>query len=295
MVGYVESKAFAGPPAFATELNIVRSIRTILYALDPTPPRRRSHSSIMDLAGPSSPPQPATNTYNYDNNYASASGYTSDEYAGGADSDPESDPGPSSQSRFNFQAEPDPAPEWEALRARLLPLRHLEALLITRLVPLHEDEPTRLDFGGGLPPGTEVMKEKEGAVGGGTGVFSEQPRARHGAELSADRWCTPSFSLSCLVFHPSCPMVSFPIVPRSSLLSRQERCPLHAAQDGGRVEYMFEMEVHPFVSLFSFVVTLSLGAMEGDDPKRSKLLGVELVRVEGVEKEEEEWKSRSYS
>jgi hypothetical protein len=81
----------------------------------------------MALAGPSSPPQPATNTYNY----ASASGYTSDEYAGGADSDP------------------DPAPEWEALRARLLPLRHLEALLITRLVPLHEDEPTHLDFGGG--------------------------------------------------------------------------------------------------------------------------------------------------
>ncbi|KAJ7323002.1 guanine nucleotide binding protein, alpha subunit [Mycena albidolilacea] len=147
------------------QLNIVRSIRTILYALDPTsstsPPRRRSPSSIMALAGPSAPPQPGTSAdaYNYDNyyagynnNYASASGYASD---GAVDSDPESDPGPSSQSRFNF----DPAPEWEALRARLLPLQHVEALLIARLVPPNEDEPTRLDFGGGLPPGAEVMKE----------------------------------------------------------------------------------------------------------------------------------------
>jgi guanine nucleotide-binding protein subunit alpha len=135
------------------QLNIVRSIRTILYALDPTsstsPPRRRFHSGIMALAEPSSPPQPATSAdvYNYDsyyagynNNYASASGYASDEYASGVDSDPES----------------DLAPEWEA---RLLPLRHVEALLIARLVPPHEDEPTRLDFGGGLPPGAEVMKE----------------------------------------------------------------------------------------------------------------------------------------
>ncbi|KAJ7253771.1 guanine nucleotide binding protein, alpha subunit [Mycena haematopus] len=82
------------------QLNIVRSIRTILHALDP-PQRRR-------------PPHFA---------YANAS---------------TSAPAPTN-------------PAWDALKARLMPLRHVEALLIARLVPAHEDEPTLL--GSGFAPG----------------------------------------------------------------------------------------------------------------------------------------------
>ncbi|KAJ7484350.1 guanine nucleotide binding protein, alpha subunit [Mycena latifolia] len=131
------------------QLNIVRSVRTILDAIDPAgaqgPPRRRRPSfapdaSMLALAQPS-----LNNAYAYSNSTAYPAGpsvpieaditeHDRFEYPA-VDSDAESDP------EFRFAP---PPPAYEALRLRLLPLRHVEALLIARLVPAHESEPTHL-------------------------------------------------------------------------------------------------------------------------------------------------------
>ncbi|KAJ6469404.1 guanine nucleotide binding protein, alpha subunit [Mycena sanguinolenta] len=152
------------------QLNIVRSIRTILHALDPpsNAHRRRTPSaapsaSMLALAGPSSPPLPIPGTTAditdpgaaYPSSYgAGSSAYPSGSgYASGDDyyaaSDPESDPELSSRSpRSPYSSQiSNGNPAWDALRAALLPLRHVEALLIARLVPPSEDEPTRLGSG----------------------------------------------------------------------------------------------------------------------------------------------------
>ncbi|KAJ7881521.1 G-protein alpha subunit-domain-containing protein [Mycena olivaceomarginata] len=78
---------------------------------------------------------------------------------------------PPEELRSNFQAELDPAPEWEALRTRLLRTRLLPlpgsaarrgaAHRAPGLVPPHEDEPTRLDFGGGCRLARSFLKDLE--------------------------------------------------------------------------------------------------------------------------------------
>ncbi|KAJ6491248.1 guanine nucleotide binding protein, alpha subunit [Mycena vitilis] len=181
------------------QLNLVRSIRTILEALDapfssssPSPsssPRARVPSaSMLALAGPSgshSPPMgvglPLPSTTADITDPTLAYGYPASPsygYDGGVDSDPESDPenrstyhgagsafqygSPGRSSRFavNMNGNGNGSAwegngvgasnganngtaAWDALRLRLLPLQHAEALLIARLVPPNEDEPTR--------------------------------------------------------------------------------------------------------------------------------------------------------
>ncbi|KAJ7669389.1 guanine nucleotide binding protein, alpha subunit [Mycena polygramma] len=236
------------------QLNLVRSIRTILEALDaPAPsspsslssPRARVPSaSMLALAGPSgsnshSPPMgvglplPSTTADITDPTlaYPSPSHGYQYPYDGGVDSDPESDPenrstyhygSPGRSSRFavNMNGNGNGSvwdgggashasgagyasagggggggggggngggggganATWDALRLRLLPLRHVEALLIARLVPPNEDEPTRF-----APPSSE----SDSAGGGGGG---DRDRGGGGREIfvrPGNRWKGP--------------------------------------------------------------------------------------------------------
>ncbi|KAK7059742.1 guanine nucleotide-binding protein alpha-4 subunit [Favolaschia claudopus] len=146
------------------QLNIVRSIRTILDALDGSTTGRRSRrasasASMLALSaavglGVPVPPLPGQEAYgpgtsNVVETYGG--GYASGDDFARVDSDPESEPENRSisyASRFVVQP---PNPIHESLKQALLPLRDVEQLLITRLVPPTEDEPTRLETG--LPPG----------------------------------------------------------------------------------------------------------------------------------------------
>ncbi|KAJ7681133.1 guanine nucleotide binding protein, alpha subunit [Mycena rosella] len=143
------------------QLNIVRSIRTILDAISPDPtnnntnntsnnnntsPRRRRPSvapsvNMLALAASTSSPDAGHDYHSHSHSPSASDGEL--EIDADADSDPES-------TRFSSSPPPLPLPlpqesAHAALRTRLLPLRHIEALLIARLVPAHEDEPTRLD------------------------------------------------------------------------------------------------------------------------------------------------------
>lgn len=131
------------------QLNVIRSIRTILDALTamPTPhasphgsPRIHARSLSVRRRRPSNPLAPSAAAF-------ALTGPSSTDHAR-ADSGPESDPdsefeisggGPSDPSSFTFVSSP-----LDALKARLLPLRHIEALLIAKLVPPNEDEATQL-------------------------------------------------------------------------------------------------------------------------------------------------------
>ncbi|KAJ7098222.1 guanine nucleotide binding protein, alpha subunit [Mycena epipterygia] len=148
------------------QLNIVRSIRTILDALAPSPdpaarrPRRpsapppRGSSSMLALAGPSTSADVTDpDAYEYEPDFAS---------------DPESDP---DYSRFSSSPPPLPAAVFDALRMRLLPLRHIEALLIARLVPANEDEPTRLS----APANPKEIFVRPGNRWKGIGARSKSP------------------------------------------------------------------------------------------------------------------------
>ncbi|KAJ7056220.1 guanine nucleotide binding protein, alpha subunit [Mycena amicta] len=122
------------------QLNIVRSIRTILDALSPQEqtivrPRKASvaPSAVMMLANTS--PSTSADITEPNNPYA--------DYSGGVDSDVDSDfEQHASTSRFAVNA--PTTTTLEGLKMALLPLRHVEALLIARLVPANEDEPTHL-------------------------------------------------------------------------------------------------------------------------------------------------------
>ncbi|KAF8217694.1 guanine nucleotide binding protein, alpha subunit [Mycena galopus ATCC 62051] len=176
------------------QLNIVRSIRTILHALDPASAphqRRRAAStapsaSMLALAGPSTqriPPLPGTTAditdpYNTTDTYNPSyqGGYNSgDDYY--AASDPESDPesrsayhAGGSHFAYNGGGGGGASATWDGLKARLLPLRHVEALLIARLVPAHESEPTRL--GSGFAPGDPAA---EAYTYGNQGMMGQMP------------------------------------------------------------------------------------------------------------------------
>ncbi|TFK41432.1 guanine nucleotide binding protein, alpha subunit [Crucibulum laeve] len=71
------------------------------------------------------------------------------------------------------QANPINSPAFEALKARLLPLRHVEALLIAKLVPPNEDEATHLPNIHGNGNGN----------GGGNGSYGGQGNGRGAPEI----------------------------------------------------------------------------------------------------------------
>uniref|UniRef100_A0A0W0EZX8 Guanine nucleotide-binding protein alpha-4 subunit n=1 Tax=Moniliophthora roreri TaxID=221103 RepID=A0A0W0EZX8_MONRR len=136
------------------QLNIVRSIRIILDAISlPTSPlmspstsphphkRKLSHNRERRISnsfasngdpGPSSPR--GSNGHAFSSYYRADSGNESD-----GESDSEFHAGRSDHSSVAFYSSP-----WESLKMRLLPLKHIEALLIAKLVPPNEDEATQL-------------------------------------------------------------------------------------------------------------------------------------------------------
>ncbi|KDR68389.1 hypothetical protein GALMADRAFT_78688 [Galerina marginata CBS 339.88] len=178
------------------QLNVVRSIRTILDALSsPTPnspyasPRVRARS----ISRPRPPPLPSNNSpplppqsraidimgnthYNHSNGHGLDMQFSygsphyppraqqqqyQDYFNDDADYDPDSDTEftvannsyPNSPPNFDQSPRSDPSGSstttlaqspLDALKARLLPLRHIEALLIAKLVPPNEEEATHL-------------------------------------------------------------------------------------------------------------------------------------------------------
>ncbi|KAJ6600039.1 guanine nucleotide-binding protein alpha-4 subunit [Mycena vulgaris] len=158
------------------QLNIVRSIRTILDALSPPQdhsPRRRRPSaapsvSMLTLAGPSAAPREADITeVDIDHDVE----YSQHEYSQHLDSDPDSDAGSVALARTH--------PALDALRIRLLPLRHVEALLIARLVPANEDEPTHFDP---AAPKEIFVRPGNRWKGAGRGKSPERGEARDEAQ-----------------------------------------------------------------------------------------------------------------
>ena len=166
------------------QLNIVRSIRTILEALShPTSPysspelRAQSTSRIRpsNASMTYSPPLQPTNdniTANQLANYSNGDGFDLQFSHGSPPHIPSlpprhhSDPDffPDSDTEFtiannsvDFNHSPRSEPlsstatlastSFDALKARLLPLQHIEALLIAKLVPPNEEEATRLRTG----------------------------------------------------------------------------------------------------------------------------------------------------
>lgn len=138
-------------------MNIVRSIRIILETLS-TPitqkspktspyssPRSRARSLSRPPNVPSHiPPLPSSDYTNHNGlRNGDDSYYVPGHVDSGGESDPESDPEVHAKSNPSSTATLVSSP-LEALKTRLLPLRHIEALLIAKLVPPNEDEATHL-------------------------------------------------------------------------------------------------------------------------------------------------------
>ncbi|RDB30429.1 Guanine nucleotide-binding protein alpha-4 subunit [Hypsizygus marmoreus] len=137
------------------QLNIVRSIRIILETLSsPTQksPKTSPYSSPRSRARSISrpPPIPAhipplpSSDYTNDADFGNGDDFHSSRARvdSGGESDPESDS--DMLSRSNPSSTTLISSPLEALKTRLLPLRHIEALLIAKLVPPNEDEATHL-------------------------------------------------------------------------------------------------------------------------------------------------------
>ncbi|KAJ7746452.1 guanine nucleotide-binding protein alpha-4 subunit [Mycena maculata] len=134
-------------------LNVVRSVLTILEALGPgtsensaSGRKRRGSGATSMLATLQAGPSSSTQALEYAEYTSHAEYHPTNNYTNGVgngvDSDPESpdydsDPDGHCQGRFAHSppASSPPGIDVEALRLRLLPLRHVEALLIARLVP----------------------------------------------------------------------------------------------------------------------------------------------------------------
>lgn len=135
------------------QLNIVRSIRTILDALNSatsppaSPPNspRSHHRSLSTrprprlpstISGPSSDniPRPGPSEH-YSN------GFTRTDSGNESEPDYDSEPRYSRSTTSSTTLASSPL---EALKARLLPLCHVESLLIAKLIPPNEDEATHL-------------------------------------------------------------------------------------------------------------------------------------------------------
>jgi hypothetical protein len=188
LIFLIEFQRLYTPTAFREErilwraviqLNIVRSIRTILEALSHpmtpyTSPELRAHTtSRIRPSHAYSPPFPPTNdnvTANHRANYSIGDGFDM-QFAYGSPqhyplplprhqySDPDFDPYSDTEFTLaNTSVDLNDTPRseplsstatlaitpFDALKARLLPLQHIEALLIAKLVPPNEDEATRL-------------------------------------------------------------------------------------------------------------------------------------------------------
>jgi len=141
------------------QLNVVRSVRLILDAISSPSSHRSPHASPYSSPRSRSqsiprpppipthiPPLPASQ-YADRNGFADLSGQT------GGDSDPESD---TEVTRYDpsFTSTLVTSP-FDAMKSRLEPLQHIEALLIAKLVPPNEEEPTHLvgPSGATYPPG----------------------------------------------------------------------------------------------------------------------------------------------
>ncbi|KAG7441315.1 G-alpha-domain-containing protein [Guyanagaster necrorhizus] len=124
------------------QLNIVRSIRTIIDAVarpaSPSTSPARGHRR-----SPSNKRKPS-HTKGGSNDFVAFSQDSSIDARldSGNESDPDSDP----DNHFyrSQPALPPPSSSFDELRMRLLPLKHIEQLLIAKLVPPNEDEATHL-------------------------------------------------------------------------------------------------------------------------------------------------------
>ncbi|KAF5389677.1 hypothetical protein D9757_006044 [Collybiopsis confluens] len=132
------------------QLNIVRSVRIILDALN--------RPSSPPLSPSTSPKSHSRSLPNHRSRRRTSQFGTSsetsqtEEHFSPTQSGNDlylSEPEPESDSEINSSTCLDP-PALEALKLRLLPLRHIEALLIAKLVPPNEDEATQLT--GSTPP-----------------------------------------------------------------------------------------------------------------------------------------------
>ncbi|KAF5356575.1 hypothetical protein D9758_008281 [Tetrapyrgos nigripes] len=136
------------------QLNIVRSIRIILETLEhPSSPQgsprispRSHHRSLstttrqLRRASDANPiASTSTDTSMVDEYMDGRNGYSNGHIS------PESDPDSDSQEMFSASSSliHNPA-SLDTLKMRLLPLRHIEALLVAKLVPPNEDEATHL-------------------------------------------------------------------------------------------------------------------------------------------------------
>jgi len=140
-------------------------------------------SDVAQLSCGSPPRYPPTVPHHHQNYYPEQD----------ADYDPDSDteftiynPYPDSPPNFNHNPPSDPSGSssttlaqspFEALKARLLPLRHIEALLIAKLVPPNEDEATHFatlnNDNGRLPsPTASHFYARNGRLNGRSGSLS---------------------------------------------------------------------------------------------------------------------------
>lgn len=217
---YTEFQRLYTPTAFREErilwraviqLNIVRSIRTILEALStpyPNSPYASPHARTRSLSRPRHPPLPSNHSppfppqsHAIDSHYESNGNGADLQFSYGSphmhypprrqeqnrdydQDDEEYEPDSDTEFTVANQSYPNSPPNFnhgsprsdpsasstttlaqtplEALKTRLLPLRHIEALLIAKLVPPNEEEATHLggitgnDYhnGNGHPPGS---------------------------------------------------------------------------------------------------------------------------------------------
>ncbi|KAF7796168.1 hypothetical protein EIP86_007342 [Pleurotus ostreatoroseus] len=188
----VEFQRLYTPSAFRDErplwraviqLNVVRSIRTILDALAAAFASPPSSSSASSPHAHNRALASVSRTRARSMSSASASDSSDDADTGSA--------GPSTSMKSRSKSRARLPAHLEALAMRLLPLRHIEALLIARLVPPGEAEPTHfgLTGGGGWGGGwSDAGSERDdgyanglggGGSGGGAGGGGGEGRRHH--------------------------------------------------------------------------------------------------------------------
>lgn len=236
------------------QLNIVRSIRTILDALDVysspqlspySSPHNRArslarHPPLPDLPGaaggvPSASVSPPRHSRMHLHRYHAHA--VDSDGGGGGDSDGDYEPpvasgstsnktiatdhrsrhtiptdDPSSslpqhhQYHYHYQQQTYYSNHIQVLKSRLSPIRHIEQLLISRLVPPNEEEPTHLGngsiggsalhfgaaFGSKIPAGSSSPSSRGGS-GSGSGEVFVRPTTNWRGALARARVSYPSF------------------------------------------------------------------------------------------------------
>ncbi|PFH46789.1 hypothetical protein AMATHDRAFT_77514 [Amanita thiersii Skay4041] len=133
------------------QLNVVRSIRTILDAISPSPSLRTTSPHVSPHSSPKgkgryAPQIPHIAEYTNGRNGEPSYFRMDDNYRidSGGESENDTDSEPSARHSNRSSTLLGLSAPVEALKSRLLPLRHIETLLIAKLVPPNEDEPTHL-------------------------------------------------------------------------------------------------------------------------------------------------------